>query len=63
MTGGKSAKRPRQSCTETLPFGRDLIAAGLKGKAVGEALQALLEAVMDGKVPNEKDALLSEIRK
>ena len=41
--------------------GRDLIAAGLKGKAVGEALQALLEAVMDGKVPNEKEALLAEL--
>ena len=43
--------------------GRDLTAAGLKGKAVGEALQKLLEAVMDGNVPNEKEALLAEIRK
>ena len=38
--------------------GRDLMAAGLKGKAVGEALQSLLEAVMDGRVPNEKEALM-----
>ena len=39
--------------------GRDLMAVGLSGKAVGEALQALLGAVMDGRVPNEKEALLS----
>ena len=43
--------------------GRDLLAAGLKGKAVGEALQSLLEAVMDGKVPNEKEALMAELSK
>ena len=42
--------------------GRDLIAAGLKGKAVGEALQSLLEAVMDGRVPNEKEALLAGLK-
>ena len=39
--------------------GRDLTAAGLRGKAVGEMLAALLEAVMDEKVPNERDALLA----
>ena len=38
--------------------GSDLTASGLKGKAVGQALQFLLEAVMDGKVTNEKQALL-----
>lgn len=37
--------------------GNDLKALGLKGPALGEALQTLLEAVMDGKVPNEKAAL------
>ena len=41
--------------------GRDVMAAGLKGKAVGETLQALLEAVMDGRVPNERDALLAAL--
>ena len=41
--------------------GHDLIAAGLKGPAVGAALQFLLEAVMDGRVPNEKEALLAEL--
>ena len=39
-----------------------LTAAGLKGKAVGEALQFLLEAVMDGRIPNEKEALLTELK-
>ena len=57
------AEQPCFTLKDLAVNGRDLIAAGLKGKAVGEALQALLEAVMDGKVPNEKDALLSEIRK
>ena len=37
--------------------GYDIMNLGLKGPAVGEALQQLLEAVMDGRVPNEKDAL------
>ena len=39
--------------------GRDMIALGLQGPAVGETLQALLDAVMDGAVENERDALLA----
>ena len=39
--------------------GHDLLAAGLSGPAVGQALDALLDAVIDGRVPNEKDALLA----
>ena len=38
--------------------GNDLIAAGLRGKAVGDALQRLLEAVMDGCAENRKEDLL-----
>ena len=39
--------------------GRDLLAAGVSpGPAVGRALNALLDAVTDGLVPNEKAALL-----
>ena len=39
--------------------GRDLLAAGYApGPAVGQALDALLTAVTDGAVPNERDALL-----
>lgn len=43
--------------------GDDLLALGLQGKAVGDALNFLLEQVMDGKVPNEKEALLQKITK
>jgi tRNA nucleotidyltransferase (CCA-adding enzyme) len=40
--------------------GRDLIAAGYApGPALGQALEALLDAVTDGRVPNEKTALLA----
>lgn len=39
--------------------GDDLLAAGMQpGPAVGAALHALLDAVIDGKLPNEKTALL-----
>ena len=39
--------------------GRDLMALGLKGKAVGQTLNALLEQVLEEKLPNEKEALLT----
>ena len=40
--------------------GRDLLGAGYApGPAVGRALDALLDAVCDGRVPNEKAALLA----
>lgn len=38
--------------------GTDLIGIGLHGKAIGNALNSLLDNVQDGKLPNEKDALL-----
>ena len=50
----------RQSCfslRELAVRGNDLTALGLRGPAVGEALQKLLDAVMDGSVPNERPAL------
>lgn len=43
--------------------GDDLLALGLQGKAIGEALDFLLEQVMDGKAVNEKEALLQKITK
>ena len=52
------AEHPCFSLKNLAVNGRDLIALGLKGKAVGETLQSLLEAVMDGLVPNERSALL-----
>lgn len=56
------AEQPCFTLKDLAVNGRDLTAAGLKGKAVGEALQFLLEAVMDGKVPNEKAALLAYLQ-
>ena len=38
--------------------GKDLIAMGLSGPAVGRTLNALLDRVVDGDVPNEREALL-----
>ena len=56
------AEQPCFTLKDLAVNGRDLTAMGLKGKAVGETLQQLLEAVMDGKVPNEKEALLKRIQ-
>ena len=38
--------------------GHDLMALGYTGKEIGQMLNALLEQVMDEKLPNEKEALL-----
>lgn len=38
--------------------GRDLMALGYRGPAIGEGLQDLLDAVLDEQAPNEKKALL-----
>lgn len=43
--------------------GKDLIGLGFSGPAVGRALNALLERVADGELPNERDVLLEEARK
>ncbi len=42
--------------------GRDLIALGLEGPAIGKALQALLEEVLEERLPNEKEALLRAVK-
>ena len=42
--------------------GRDLMALGLKGPSIGEALARLLEQVIEEKLPNEREALLAYIR-
>ena len=42
--------------------GRDMAAAGLKGPAIGQALNGLLLRVARGELPNEKEALLSAVR-
>ena len=56
------AEQPCYTLKDLAVNGRDLTARGLKGKAVGETLQRLLEAVMDGETPNEKEALLNRIQ-
>ncbi len=38
--------------------GNDLIREGFTGKEIGTALSAALEAVIDGRVPNERDSLI-----
>jgi len=40
--------------------GRDLMALGYEGPAVGRCLDRLLELVMDGALPNEKSILLTQ---
>lgn len=42
--------------------GHDLMQLGYRGKAIGQALNALLEQVLDEKIPNEKEALLEAVR-
>lgn len=43
--------------------GRDLMALGLRGAQIGAALDAALEQVLEGALPNEKEALLDWIEK
>ena len=42
--------------------GHDLMELGIRGKAIGETLNRLLETVMDEELPNEKAALLHYIK-
>ncbi len=42
--------------------GHDLLALGLQGRDIGETLQRLLEGVLDERLPNEREALLSHIK-
>ena len=51
------AERPCFTLKDLAVNGNDLKALGLKGPAIGDALKQLLEAVMDGKVANEKAQL------
>ena len=39
--------------------GCDMMSLGLRGRAVGDALQECMEAVLDERVPNEKQALMA----
>lgn len=56
------AEQPCVTLRDMAVNGRDMMALGAKGRAVGEALQWLLEQVLDDALPNERDALLSAAR-
>ena len=43
--------------------GHDLMGLGLSGQAVGKCLNTLLSRVLDEELPNEKSALIAEIRR
>ena len=43
--------------------GREMMHLGLTGKAVGEMLELLLGAVIEGNLPNEREILLDAARK
>ena len=57
------AEQPCFTLKDLALKGHDLLAAGFRGEGVGKALQQLLEAVMDGRVPNEKEALNNYVTK
>ena len=56
------AERPCFSLKDLAVNGRDLTALGYKGPAVGKALNELLAVVMDGSLPNEREALLDSLK-
>ena len=41
--------------------GRDALAAGLRGPAIGQALRELLDQVAQGELPNERDVLMTQL--
>ena len=43
--------------------GRDMIALGLKGKQIGAMLEKLLDGVLEGTLPNEREALLEAAKR
>ncbi len=51
------AEQPCFTLKDLAVNGNDLKALGLSGPALGDALQQLLDAVMDGRIPNEKEQL------
>ncbi len=67
LLGVLAALREADACMSLKQLavsGGDLLALGIpQGKAVGQMLNRLLEAVMDGSLPNERDALLAYIQR
>ena len=63
LLDGLLAKQACFSLRELAVNGNDLLALGLSGPAVGRTLEALLAQVLDGALPNEREALLAQARK
>lgn len=57
------AEKSCLSLKELAVNGHDLKALGYEGPQIGQILHRLLDAVLDGQLPNEKEILLSQIRK
>ena len=58
------SQKPCLSLSALAIGGDDLIALGIeRGKKIGEVLSKLLSAVIDGKVENEREALLALVKK
>lgn len=60
---GLLAKQACFSLRDLAVNGGDLLALGLRGPTVGHTLNALLEQVLDGTLPNERGALLDAVRR
>lgn len=58
LMDGLLAERACFSLRDLAVNGQDLLALGLSGPAVGRGLKDCLSAVMDGRVPNEREALM-----
>lgn len=56
------ASQPCVTLKDLAVRGGDVTALGIRGKAVGECLNALLEQVMGERIPNDREALLEEAR-
>jgi len=54
------ASQPCVTLKDLAVRGGDVTALGIRGKAVGECLNALLEQVMADRIPNDREALLAE---
>lgn len=57
------AEKSCLSLKELAVNGHDLKALGYEGPQIGQILHRLLDAVLDGQLPNEKEILLSQIQK
>ena len=58
ILGELLAKEACFSLKQLAVCGRDMLDLGLRGPAIGKTLEALLDQVVDGLLPNEKEALL-----